>query len=278
MGEFRVLYHDGTEGFPKDLADADTTVLGGIRMLGAQQWDFFEVEAEESVTKGDPVYLTANNKVGKARADTDAKCYFILGIATDTKTEGEQVKVVMHGPLPGAVTGASAGTRYFLDNTGGIVAGMPTGNARKIRIGIAYNATDLWVLPSDFGRGAGASGTGGSPTDEPNKISTSSATPANLFAKTLNEDSAVVYRVRVVAKSDDNTVRGYWVIEAGAYRELGEDAVLEYMQMTTEYRTSQDLGVEFTVAGGALRVQVTGLAATTIYWSGILEITYPAEA
>jgi hypothetical protein len=109
----------------------------------------------EAIAAADPLYQTGtNNQMGKARADTDAKSY-VLGVATTVQgTPGGTTTLVMHGSCAGILSGATAGTRYFLGDTGGIATALPSAGYRVIEVGVAENASDLFVRIVDLGKKA----------------------------------------------------------------------------------------------------------------------------
>lgn len=131
---------------------------GQLYALGSDEAKRIEntLTAGEAVSKADPVYWgTANDKFGRARADTDAKAY-VFGVAREDIATNAQGEVVSYGPATGVLTGATYGTKYYLDSTGGLKANSPPtgGGTRVVMIGWAINATDLWVQPIDFGKKA----------------------------------------------------------------------------------------------------------------------------
>ena len=64
-------------------------------------------------------------------------------------------KVVRQGVITGALSGATAGERYYMGSTGQpvLVGSVPSGG-RTIQLGIAKNATDLLVRIVDYGKKA----------------------------------------------------------------------------------------------------------------------------
>jgi hypothetical protein len=115
------------------------------------------VPVNESVAVGDPLAAGgANDRVLKARADTDAKAY-VQGIAeTAQATAGQTTRMVSRGAAVGVISGATVGDRFYVAATGGLTAANtpPGAGNRVILVGIAKNATDLWVNPIDFGKKA----------------------------------------------------------------------------------------------------------------------------
>jgi len=117
----------------------------------------FNVPVDEAVVVADPLVSgTTNDRVQKGRADTDAKAY-VLGIAeTAQATIGNNTRMVRNGVAAGVVAGAAIGERFYLAATGGLTAANtpPGAGNRVILVGIAKNATDLWMDIIDFGKKA----------------------------------------------------------------------------------------------------------------------------
>lgn len=117
----------------------------------------FNVPVDEAVVVADPLVSgTTNDRVQKGRADTDAKAY-VLGIAeTAQATIGNNTRMVRNGVAAGVVAGATIGERFYLAATGGLTAANtpPGAGNRVILVGIAKNATDLWMDIIDFGKKA----------------------------------------------------------------------------------------------------------------------------
>jgi hypothetical protein len=112
-----------------------------------------DIAVAEAIAKADAVYWSAtNDRVGKARADNDAKSR-VIGVSEVTQnTVGNPATIVAVGEILGAISTATAGTPYYLQATGGIGTALPTGNTRVILCGYAMNATDLWVHVVDYGK------------------------------------------------------------------------------------------------------------------------------
>lgn len=101
-----------------------------------------------AIAVGDPVYLDATGKVGKADAADPAK-QNVIGISTSAVAgTGIQVEVIMSGAtvLPGFST-LTPGARYFLASGGGLTAAntLPGSGLKVYFIGYA-DATNVLVL------------------------------------------------------------------------------------------------------------------------------------
>jgi hypothetical protein len=109
----------------------------------------------EAIAGGDPVYPSAtNDRVGKGDAASDAKSR-ILGVArTGQAVVGSSAPIVSVGTAASVLTGATAGTAYYLQAGGGLGTSVPGAGRRVIRVGFAINATDLFVQIADYGKKA----------------------------------------------------------------------------------------------------------------------------
>ena len=103
----------------------------------------------ESITKAEPYYILADGTIGRARADTASKSV-AHGIALLTIASGAGV-VVNGGTAPGVLTGATPGTRYFVNDTGGLVATTAPAAGYVMQVGFAESATALRVELAYYG-------------------------------------------------------------------------------------------------------------------------------
>lgn len=110
--------------------------------------------AEENLNQGDPVAVgTVASKYRQCRANDDARvdCIGVVeesgGILADATGT-----VVRLGIATGVISGATIGARYFVNTTGGLVAGSAglPGGSNVIFVGTAVTATDLEVKPVYF--------------------------------------------------------------------------------------------------------------------------------
>ena len=67
---------------------------------------------------------------------------------------GNTAEIVYAGPAAGVLTGATAGSAYYLQATGGIGTAVPGAGNRVVQVGVAKNATDLFVHFIDYGKKA----------------------------------------------------------------------------------------------------------------------------
>lgn len=134
-------------------ADAlHTHALQTVPYAGRIEGSYAVVEA---VATGDPVYQsTTNDQVGVSDCGNDAKSR-VLGVArTGQSTPGNAASIVTAGPCAGVLTGATAGTPYYLAAGGGLTSTVPGAGRRVIQVGVAKNTTDLFVRIVDYGKKA----------------------------------------------------------------------------------------------------------------------------
>jgi hypothetical protein len=138
-----------------DPANTLSSSASGLTVLESPKTEV-TITADEALSIGDPVAFSAitNDRVIKGRADTDAKAR-IVGIArTAAAGAGNTSEVVVAGIAVGVISSATVGTPYYLQTTGGVGTAFPAAGSRLIQIGIAKNATDLFVRIVDYGKRA----------------------------------------------------------------------------------------------------------------------------
>ena len=102
--------------------------------------------AGENFALGDPVYFDAtNNQVAKADAGDDSK-YETVGVVKAITASGNPAEIISLGPAD-VLVGATAGTRYYLGDTGGLVTTIPVGQKWVVVVGFAVDADTLFVMP-----------------------------------------------------------------------------------------------------------------------------------
>lgn len=109
-----------------------------------------------SVTIGDPVYISAANKIDQADT-TDAKAK-VVGVARTNPGVGNITPVVIAGVcdgiLPAEGETPSPGQAYYLATGGGLTRSLPGAARRVVQCGMAWNATDFFVRIVDYGKKA----------------------------------------------------------------------------------------------------------------------------
>ena len=98
------------------------------------------------ISQYDAVYISGNDTVLKASASASATAK-LIGFATAAILAAAEGEIQEDGVLADVLTGAIAGTPYYLDTTaGGVSASIPTGSGNNVvRVGYAKNSTDLAI-------------------------------------------------------------------------------------------------------------------------------------
>lgn len=107
--------------------------------------------AAAGLAAGDAVYLSTANTVAESDAATDSKRW-VMGVARSVA--GGSAQIVSRGLCPGVLSGATAGDRYYVQTAGGIGNTIPGVGENMILVGVAANATDLFVHIIDQGKRA----------------------------------------------------------------------------------------------------------------------------
>lgn len=101
-----------------------------------------------AVSSASAVYISGNGSVGLAVASNTSQ--YAIGLVFEV-TDATNCRVITSGLLGGFSSGMTAGTKYYLSasTAGALTTTRPTGSNYGQLVGIAYNATDLLVLPPD---------------------------------------------------------------------------------------------------------------------------------
>ena len=133
--------------------DSDTMAFNGSGQLTVTGGDIKKINVSEAVATGDPVYISGNSTVGKS--DTEAPKAFSIGVSITTQgTVGQPASIVRDGVAAGVLSSATAGARYWVATGGGLTTTKPASGKRTVRVGYAFNTTDLFVSIADFGQAA----------------------------------------------------------------------------------------------------------------------------
>lgn len=99
----------------------------------------------------DAVYISGSNEVSKANAGADATTDSI-GFAASAVSAAVSVEVCTEGVLSG-FTGLTAGSRYFLSETSGLITLTPPGaNTTVYQMGFAKSATEIQIKTQYLGK------------------------------------------------------------------------------------------------------------------------------
>jgi len=110
-----------------------------------------ELTAQEALAQGDPIEVgTVNNQYRKCQALDSSRvdCMAVVEESGGISASGTGT-CVRRGVAVGVISAASAGDRYFVGDSGGLVqgAGSVSAGNHVVLVGCAVNATDLEVNP-----------------------------------------------------------------------------------------------------------------------------------
>jgi hypothetical protein len=112
-----------------------------------------------TINKGDVVYLSANNSVALADADTIAEADALVGIVYDASIADSAsglIHVSHNKIITNILTAATAGDLYYLSKTATtgntLTTTAPSAGASIVKIGVAVNTTDMLYLPDFIGK------------------------------------------------------------------------------------------------------------------------------
>jgi hypothetical protein len=119
-------------------------VEGALAELAASSGGASYTVGAGGVTKGDLVYLSANNTVSKMPINANHEA---IGLALATVAAAGSVQVQgFDYVIPGALSGATAGVRYYW-NGSALSTSIPSGGGSYVWVaGVAKNATDLVAM------------------------------------------------------------------------------------------------------------------------------------
>ena len=115
-----------------------------------------EYTTGEDIDLGEIVYISAADTVSLADVSGAGAASRVIGMAGETVTSGNPIKICSDGVIPGLST-LTAGARYFSNPAaaGGITTTVPAGSGNKIiQIGFAKSATEMQLQIDYLGRRA----------------------------------------------------------------------------------------------------------------------------
>jgi hypothetical protein len=106
-------------------------------------------------------------------------------------------------------------------------------------------------------------------------VTTTDATPTLLYALPLLASQAVEIEVSIIAgQSDYSTAIGGKFSSVGRRAAMGGAVVCGSPQGNLMYDSAGNPTVTFTASGNNINISVTGVAATTYNWRGVIRTTY----
>lgn len=103
------------------------------------------------------------------------------------------------------------------------------------------------------------------------KTTTTDATLTNAASVTLVDNSVELIEVFILARKTDGTDRAGYKIQGVFYRQGGGAVQLGTTKIDLEEESEISYDVDFAVSGNDVKVQVTGVAATSIDWFPITQ-------
>ncbi len=140
----------------QDTLNAIDSLLGTTVTNECLVSDSFTNGEVSAITLGQAVYLSGNDEVKLADNDNSAADDPVGVVGEASIAASAQGKVITHGCVLGALSGATAGTKYFLDATpGALTTTAPVGSGKNVVLmGFAMNATDLYLRVQNIGKRA----------------------------------------------------------------------------------------------------------------------------
>jgi len=163
-GALSGLEDDDHPQYLKDIVEDTTPQLGGDLDLNEKNLDLDavpstdntgigmisdDINAGESIAFPNLVYLKSDGKWWKVDADAFATCQGLIGIALETKTDGQACKVLLNGFVrDDDWTWTVAGPIYASTTAGGLTQTAPSGTDDVIKIvGVATHADRMYLHP-----------------------------------------------------------------------------------------------------------------------------------
>jgi len=153
---------DGGDHSVTGLTAGDVLTASGATTFGfstpvSDHAEFEATAGTGGVTKGDPVYLSANGTVLPCD-NTNNNTRRFCGVALETKAQTETVRIQQDGKLTDVTIGGSpsGGDLVYLNSTNGLTVTLPTGSGtHRMVIGKVFDDTstpDLVIEPQYLGK------------------------------------------------------------------------------------------------------------------------------
>jgi parallel beta-helix repeat protein len=107
------------------------------------------------------------------------------------------------------------------------------------------------------------------------RVQTADATPTALFTKTLGTNE--LWSVDATVFCRTNSYRGWYKVSACVYRAAGSAVIQTAAVSLATAENDAGLDATIVVSGNDVQIQVTGIAATSITWTGFIQLQKSAE-
>jgi hypothetical protein len=141
----------------RETLEAIDSAIGTINTDNSMDKDTYTNDNASPITLGQAVYISSNDSVDLAENDDDAKDDPIGLVCDASIASSADGLITTDGLAPGVLTGATFGTKYFLDSTPGDLTTTPPAagsGERVVFMGYAKNATDLVLRIEGIGKRA----------------------------------------------------------------------------------------------------------------------------
>ena len=102
------------------------------------------------------------------------------------------------------------------------------------------------------------------------RVQTADATPTALFTKTLGTNQ--LWSVDATVFCRTNSYRGWYKVSACVYRATGSAVIQTAVVSLATAENDAGLDATIVVSGNDVQIQVTGIAATSITWTGFIQL------
>jgi hypothetical protein len=156
IGDLASAYTNFTPAgnFLQDTLNAIDTAIGLVNTNNSYVSVTYTNGEASPITVGQAVYIDSNNTVKLAINNNAAKDDPIGVVKPASIAAAGSGLIITEGLAAGALSGATAGNKYFLDSTSGaMTATVPVGSGKNVVLmGYAKNATDLQVRIQNIGK------------------------------------------------------------------------------------------------------------------------------
>lgn len=112
--------------------------------------------AGENIAKGRAMYVATDGKIYHVDITDSSKVDRYVGIAEESGGPGTIITVCTHGLSLVGGSGWSAGILYYIGSNGFLTSSVPSGNIRKVGVGV--DPDRILLMPPNGGSGSSSSG------------------------------------------------------------------------------------------------------------------------